>query len=107
MLPGSVGVVNILSQDAAKMSLPKDQHPVEAFLAHGANPAFGKGMRVQRLNRRADDADRLRFEHGIEGSGELHVAVVDKEVHRQAAIPDVPTQVTRLLGYPSTRRVLC
>jgi hypothetical protein len=52
-----------------------DQDVVEAFAAKGADPAFGDGIRAGCSNWGAQDTDVGAGERGIEGGGELGVAV--------------------------------
>src|SRR5437870_10794280 len=64
------------------MPSAEDQDPVEAVGANRANPALGVGIRVRRLDRRADHSDAFGPEDLIEGVAELRVAVVDEEPER-------------------------
>jgi len=52
------------------------------------------------LDRCADDRDLFRRKDGIEGSGELRVAIVDQVLHRQPRFLQPPTRVARLLRDP-------
>jgi hypothetical protein len=52
------------------------------------------------LNRGADDADVPAGEHGVEGGGELAVAVADQEPELVNAVAEVHQQVASLLGHP-------
>jgi hypothetical protein len=52
---------------------------VQAFPAHGANPALGNGVGVRGLDRCADDLRTDRAPEVIEGSGELALAVAEQE----------------------------
>jgi hypothetical protein len=68
--------------------------------ADGAHPAFREGVRPRRLRRRLDDRDACRGEYGVEGGGELRVAVAQQEPHRVCSLVEVDQQVPRLLGDP-------
>ncbi len=105
MRPRMVVVVEVGRQHAMKMPLAEDQELVQAFLADRANPALRKGIRIRRPHWPPNDRHILRRKDRIEGSRKLGVTVVDQETHRQASVLDVPTQLARLLGHPSTGRV--
>ena len=47
MRSGMVVVGDIRAQHTAKMALAKDDDPVQAFLANGANPAFSESVRIR------------------------------------------------------------
>jgi hypothetical protein len=79
MRPVSVVVVDVDEQDALKLSSPRDQKPVEAVAADGADPALGERVRVRRPKWGADDLDTLTAEDIVEGAAEFCVAVVDQE----------------------------
>jgi hypothetical protein len=61
------------------MTLADDEHPVGAFAAYGAHPAFGERIRPRRLRRSLDHVDAVGGEHGVEGRGEFRVAVAEQE----------------------------
>jgi hypothetical protein len=52
-----VEVADVDAEDVLKLAAAEDQEPVEALPAHAADPAFGVGIRVRRLDRRSDDLD--------------------------------------------------
>ena len=107
--PSAVGplvvvVLEVLAQDALEVALVADQEPVEALGADGADEALGVGVRDGRADRRLDDADPFAREHGVEGGGELAVAVSDQEPERGES--RVQGEVAGLLGNPGAGRVL-
>lgn len=51
----AVVVLDVEVQDVKKLPPPGDQKVVQAFPAHGADPALGDGIGVRRLNRCEDD----------------------------------------------------
>jgi hypothetical protein len=79
---------------------PEDQDPVEAIGAEGAHPPFGVGVRVRRLDRRANHLDALGSEHGVEGVAELRVSIVDEKPERLVA----PSCMTKLRACWVTQR---
>ena len=111
-----IEVADIDAQDVFELAATEDQEPVEALPAHAADPAFGVGIRVRRLDRRSDDFDAFAAEDAVEGAAELRVAVMDQEARPLAAVAKVHQQVASLLAHPrafgllvqatySTRRV--
>ena len=79
MRPAPVVVPAVDAEHVLEMSSAEDQDPVEAVGADRADPAFGVGVRVRRLDRCADHLDGLGAEDLVEGVAELGVAVVDQE----------------------------
>jgi len=72
--------------------LVDDQYAVEEFAANCPDDAFGDRVRLRCSRRRLDDLDVDGGKVGVEGAGELGVAVADEEpepavgaveVHRQ------------------------
>src|SRR5512133_3380066 len=77
--PLVVVVPNVLVQNPFKVASAPDQHPVQALLPHGSYPPLSEGVGVRRLDRRLDGLDAVGGEDGVEGTGELVVAVTDEE----------------------------
>ena len=118
MWPVFVEVALILAEYISGVSLVDDQDAVEQFAADGSDEALGDRVRPRRLRWRLDDPDIDRGEHGIEGGGELGVAVADEEPEAPIGFVEVHEQVAGLLGDHSpvgwavtprtwTRRVAC
>ena len=55
--------------------------------------------------RHLDDADVERGEHGVEGCGELGVAIADEEPESPAGVVEVHGEVAGQLGQPRSGRV--
>jgi hypothetical protein len=72
---------------------------VQAFPAHGADPALGDGVGVRSLNRCADDLSIEPVPEVIEGSGELAVAVAEQEPEAGLLIKRAK-EIPGLLGDP-------
>src|SRR5215211_3565568 len=79
------------------MAATEDEDPVETISADSADPAFGVGVRVRCLDRRADHRDALSPEDLVEGVAELRVAVVGEKPER-LLVAEPHDQVARLLG---------
>jgi hypothetical protein len=73
-----VAVVHIAFQDEPEMPFARDEDPVGDLAADGGDPAFGGGVHPRRLRRGEHYLDASRREYGVEGSGELRVAVPDQ-----------------------------
>src|SRR4030095_2822821 len=80
------------------VSLVDDQHSVEQFAADAADEAFGDGIRPGGPYRCPDDPDVDGGEDGVEGCGELGVAVPDQEPEPCAGLFEVHGQVAGLLA---------
>ena len=81
--------VFVPAQDPCGMALVDDQDAVEEFAADGADEAFGDRVRPRRSHRCSDDRGVDGGEHGVEGGGELAVAVADQE-------PEAPVDVVEV-----------
>jgi hypothetical protein len=79
MGPVAVVVLEVAVEDVKKLPTAGDQEMVQAFPAHGADPALGDGVGVRRLDGCADDLSADRAPDIIECPGELAVAVADQE----------------------------
>jgi hypothetical protein len=97
-------VLAVDAEHVLEMLSADDHDSVEAVRANGANPALGVGIRVRRLDRRADHSDAFGPEDLIEGMAELGVAVVDEEPER-LLLTELHDEVARLLGDPGSVRV--
>ena len=94
-----------LAQHGCGVSLVDDHKAVEEFAADGADEAFGDRIRPWRAHGRRDDLDVDGGEHGVEGGGELAVAVADQEPEAPVDVVEVHEQVARQLGQPRSGRV--
>src|SRR5262249_38053411 len=82
----------------------EDQKPVETFSAGGADEALGDRVRLWSAHRRLDDLDAFACEDGIEGAGELAVAVADQEAKARWLVLQCPGELAGLLGDPGAGR---
>src|SRR5512132_1215071 len=108
--PLVVVVPNVLVQNAFKVASAPDQHPVRALLPHSPYPPLSEGVGVRRLDRRLDGLDAIGGEDGVEGTGELAVAVMDEEP-RCAGLPccswfSVHRELSCSLDNPETVRMV-
>src|SRR5512133_2590660 len=82
------------------MAAAEDEDPVEAVGANRTDPTLGEGVRVRRLNGRADHLDAFRPEDLVERAAELRVPIMDQEPER-LVILELHGEVARLLGDPA------
>src|SRR4029453_17217784 len=97
----AVVMPDVAVEDAKEVTAAGDQEVVQAFPAHGADPALGDGVGVRGLYRCADDLCTDRAPDVIEGPGELAVAVVDQELAGGGLLIKRGGQVGGLVGAPS------
>ena len=83
--PVIVVVAFELVQHGSGVSFIDDQDSVEEFAADGADEALGDRVRPRCPHRRLDDAGVEGGEDGVEGGGELGVAVADEEPEARPA----------------------
>ena len=79
MRPVGVVVVDIEVHDPCEVAAPEDEDPVEALATHGADEAFGVGVRPWCLDWGADHVEAFGSEHLVEVAAELGVAVAAQE----------------------------
>ena len=80
--PVLVVVAAVDAEHVLEMAAAEDEDPVEAVGANRAHPTLGEGVRVRRLDRRADHLDAFRPEDLVERAAELRVAIMDEEPER-------------------------
>ena len=78
---------------------------VEEFAADRPDEAFGDRIRPRCPHRRLDDPDVDGGEDGVEGGGELAVAVADEEPEAAVGVVEVYQQIAGVLGEPGAGRV--
>ncbi len=76
----SLGVVmvHVVAKHAFEMAPSPDQHVIEALLANGPHPTFGKGVGLRRPVGRSHHPKSLRAKDLVEGAAELGVSVTDE-----------------------------
>ncbi len=75
-----VVVLDVFVEHPAEMATTLNQRPVEAFVTHGTDEAFGEGVGFRCSHRGADHPDAFCGEDGIEGGGEFGVPIPDQRV---------------------------
>jgi hypothetical protein len=84
--PVIVVVELVLAKGGRGVALVDDQDAVEELAADGADEAFGNGVGPRCPHRRLDDGDVDGCEDGVEGRGELAVAIADEEPESPAGV---------------------
>ena len=77
-----------------------DQYAVQEFAAELSDESFADRVRARCLRRTFKDADVCVGEDGVEGAGELGVAVADEEFVGCALVGEVHERVAGGLGGP-------
>ena len=93
-------MLHVLAQYDVEVAWSGDQQVVEAFAAQRADEALGDRVCARCSDGCADDADVGAGEDGVEGGGELRIAVADQEPELLGAVAEVDQQVAGLLGDP-------
>src|ERR671931_836639 len=99
--PVLVVIAAVDAEDVFEVAASKDEDAVEAVGAERSYPAFGVGVRVRRLDRRADHLDALDAKISSKAWGEFRVAVVYEEPER-VLVADLHDKVARLLCGPAS-----
>lgn len=76
----------MLAEDQPQVLFAADQHPVQAFAAGAADPAFGDRVRTRCPHRGLDDPYADSGEYRVEPDGELSVSVTDQELEDASVI---------------------
>src|ERR1700722_10886636 len=100
-----VVVRDALGEHGFEMAAAEDEHPVEALAPQGADHALTDGVRPGCPDWALYDPDAVGSKDGVERSGELGVAVADKELERACLVGERHREVAGLLGRPVGRRV--
>jgi hypothetical protein len=95
-------LVLVLAEHHYGMPLIDDQGVVEEFAADAADEAFGDRVGPRCPHRCLDDPDVDGGEDGVEGGGELGVAVADQKPELAPGVVEVDEQVAGLLGQPGS-----
>jgi hypothetical protein len=96
-----VVVLDVLGENGFEMAGAEDEHPVEALAPDGADHALadgvGPGARTGLLTILVPSAANT----GVEGGGELGVAIADEELDSFRLVGEVNRDVAGLLGTQS------
>ena len=95
-----VVMLDVLGQDRRKVTASEDERPVKTLAPDGAHHTLADGVRPRCPDRGLYDPGALRGEDGVEGGGELGVAVADEELDRVRLVGELQREVAGLLGHP-------
>jgi hypothetical protein len=98
---GTVWAMAVDLQYGFQMVPGEDQHSVGALAADTADPAFGVGVCSWALRWCPQYGDAGRCGDGVEGLGELGVAVADEEAETLGAIVQIHQQISGVLRSPT------
>jgi hypothetical protein len=73
--PAENRVRGVCGDDCRQVRFAGDEHPISALPPGGAHPALSEGVCAWGLRRRLDHLHARRGEYGVEGGGELGIAV--------------------------------
>ena len=90
----------VLPKYGGGMTLVHDQDTVEELAPDRADESLGDRVGPRRSHRRLDDSNVNCREDGVEGGGELGVAIADQEPATSTGILEIHDQVAGLLGQP-------
>jgi hypothetical protein len=105
--PVTVVVKFVLAKYGRGVAPIDDEDAVEEFASDGADEAFGNGVGPGRPHGRPDDLDAVAGEDGVEGRGELGIAIADEELEPPASLVEVHGQVASKLSQPRSGRARC
>ena len=69
--PLLVVVADIDAEDTLELAAAEDEQRIEALATHAADPALGVGVRIRRMNGRADHGDAFTPEDMVEAPPNL------------------------------------
>ena len=96
-----VVVIQVFGEDDFEMAAAEDEEPVQALPADGADKPLRDRVGARRPDGRLDDPDPFSAEDGVEGVGELRVAISNEELGRRCSLRQVGAEVAGLLGDPA------
>jgi hypothetical protein len=99
-------LLDVLVQDEAQVALASDEHPIRTLGPNGAHEALRVRVHPRSLWRTPDDLDADSGEHGVEGVGELRVAVPDQVGEAVPGVLKTSGQFAGELGGPGGGGVL-
>jgi hypothetical protein len=100
-----VVVIQVFGEDDFEMAAAEDEEPVQALPADGADKPLRDRVGARRPDGRLEDPDPFSAEDGVEGGGELRVAISNEELDRCCPFRQVVAKVAGLLGDPARDRI--
>jgi len=93
-----VVMLDALGEHGFEVTAVEDEHAVEALAPDGADDALADGVGPGCSDGGGDDSGALRGEDGVEGGGELGVAIADEELDGVRLGGELHRDVAGLLG---------
>ena len=99
--PMPVVVIHVFGEEDVDMAAAEDEEPVQALPTDGADKPLGDRVGARRPDGRLDDPDPFSGEDGVEGGGELGVAISDQELGQRRPFLQLVAEIAGLLGDPA------
>ena len=93
-------------ENARKMLLVQNQHPVETLRAGCAHKPLGHAVGLRDAKRCANDLDPVASKHVVKSVGEFLVPIAYQETDVFGAIPQGPRQLPGVTYLPNRSRAL-
>ena len=92
-------------ENARKVLLAHNQHPVQTFRAGCAHKTLGHAVGLRDAKRCADDLDPVASKHLVKSVGEFLVPIANQETDVFGAIPQGPRHLPGVLRHPRRARI--
>lgn len=86
MRPMAVVMINVDGQDTCKVAGTQNEQPIEALGTDRPNESFCDGVRLRRLNRRANETNAGALEYVVEATREFVIAIPNQPTNRFVAL---------------------
>ena len=100
-----VVMLDVLAEDCLEVTASEDERPVEAVAPHGADPPLADRFGPGCLDWGLDYPGALGGEDGVEGGGELRVAISDEELDGICLLGELHRDVAGTLSHPCGHRI--
>ena len=100
MRPMAVVMINVDGQDTCKVAGTQNEQPIEALGTDRPNESFCDGVRLRRLNRRANDTNAGALEYVVEATREFVIAIPNQPTNRFGALGEEPGHLPCMLRHP-------
>ena len=100
-----VVMLDVLAKDCLEVTASEDERPVQALALYGADDTLADGVRPGCSDGVVDYPGALGVEDGVEGGGELRVAISDEELDGICLRGELRRDVAGTLSHPRGHRV--
>jgi hypothetical protein len=94
-------MTHVFGEDDFEMAAAEDEEPVQAFSTDGADKPLSHRVGARRPDGRLDDPDPFGRQDGVEGGGELRVAISNQELGGRCPFRQFVAVVPCLLSDPA------